>query len=102
MNYNELFSQIKIKKSFLCVGLDTDIQKIPKFLHEDGNEIFTFNREIIDATQEYAVAYKHNRSPRVAGLRLRRGPTSRSAGSDARGLFSRKALYPRTSESRSC
>jgi len=60
MNYNELFSQIKIKKSFLCVGLDTDIQKIPKFLHEDGNEIFTFNREIIDATQEYAVAYKPN------------------------------------------
>ena len=60
MNYNELFSKIKAKKSFLCVGLDTDIQKIPQFLHNTSDPIFTFNKEIIDATQKYAVAYKPN------------------------------------------
>lgn len=63
MNKQELFEQIKKKKSFLCVGLDTDLTKIPKhMLIEDDpeNSIFNFNKAIIDATAEYAVAYKPN------------------------------------------
>lgn len=61
MNKQELFKQIKVKKSFLCVGLDTDIQKIPEFLTEDKNDsIFSFNKAIIDATADYCVAYKPN------------------------------------------
>lgn len=60
MNYTQLFTQIKIKKSFLCVGLDTDIQKIPQFLLTSNDPIFTFNKEIIDATHEYTIAYKPN------------------------------------------
>jgi len=60
MTYSELFNQIKNKKSFLCVGLDTDIQKIPKFLLKTDDPLFEFNKQIIDATQQYAVAYKPN------------------------------------------
>jgi orotidine-5'-phosphate decarboxylase len=56
----ELFEQIKRKQSFLCVGLDTDIQKIPKHLLETEDPIFAFNKAIIDATLPYAVAYKPN------------------------------------------
>lgn len=61
MNKQQLFEQIKIKKSFLCVGLDTDIQKIPEFLTAKGGDgVFGFNQAIIDATADYCVAYKPN------------------------------------------
>ena len=60
MNKAQLFENIKKKESYLCVGLDTDIRKIPKHLHKESDPIFAFNKQIIDATQEYAVAYKPN------------------------------------------
>lgn len=60
MNKEQLFEQIKLKRSFLCVGLDTDILKIPSFLKETSDPIFSFNKEIIDATQDLCVAYKPN------------------------------------------
>jgi orotidine-5'-phosphate decarboxylase len=56
-----LFGNIKRKKSFLCVGLDTDINKIPEHLFDlDEETIFAFNKAIIDATADYCVAYKPN------------------------------------------
>ena len=60
MNKQELVSQIKQKKSYLCVGLDTDIKKIPSFLLKEKDPIFEFNKRIIDTTHKYAVAYKPN------------------------------------------
>tara|TARA_R110002072_G_scaffold266303_1_gene425161 strand:+ start:4212 stop:5030 length:819 start_codon:yes stop_codon:yes gene_type:complete len=60
MNRTELIRQIKLKKSFLCVGLDTDLKKIPPHLLDAEDPIFEFNKAIIDATKEYAVAYKPN------------------------------------------
>lgn len=60
MNYSDLVEQIFAKKSFLCVGLDTDIQKIPQFLMGEEDPIFAFNKGIIDATAEFAVAFKPN------------------------------------------
>ena len=60
MNRQELIEQIKTKKSFLCVGLDTDLKKIPQHLLNDNDAIFTFNKNIIDATAKYCVAYKPN------------------------------------------
>jgi orotidine-5'-phosphate decarboxylase len=60
MNKQQLFQQIQQKQSFLCVGLDTDIQKIPAHLLSSEDPIFEFNKQIIDATIEYAVAYKPN------------------------------------------
>ena len=60
MNRSQLFDQIKKKKSYLCVGLDTDLQKIPKHLLSAADPIFEFNKQIIDATHEYTVAYKPN------------------------------------------
>jgi orotidine-5'-phosphate decarboxylase len=60
MNSNFLFQQIKNKRSFLCVGLDTDIKKIPVHLADTSDPVFAFNKEIIDATAAYAVAYKPN------------------------------------------
>jgi orotidine-5'-phosphate decarboxylase len=60
MNRIELFQQIVKKKSFLCVGLDTDINKIPRFLHDFEYPVFEFNKRIIDATANYAVAFKPN------------------------------------------
>ncbi len=60
MNAEELFRNIKHKKSFLCVGLDTDYKKIPKLLLHKEYPVFEFNRHIIDATHEFAVAYKPN------------------------------------------
>jgi orotidine-5'-phosphate decarboxylase len=60
MTYQELFSQIQQKKSYLCVGLDTDLRKIPAHLHKEDDPIFAFNKAIIDATAEYCVAYKPN------------------------------------------
>lgn len=60
MKRKDLISQIKRKKSFLCIGLDTDINKIPKFLLDLEDPIFEFNKKIIDATNSYCVAYKPN------------------------------------------
>ncbi len=60
MKKEELIRQIKAKKSFLCVGLDTDIQKIPKHLLSEKNPVLAFNKAIIDATQSVAVSYKIN------------------------------------------
>ncbi len=60
MNQQQLFEQIQKKRSFLCVGLDTDIKKIPQHLMETSDPIFSFNKEIIDATAEFTVAYKPN------------------------------------------
>jgi orotidine-5'-phosphate decarboxylase len=56
----QLIQQIKQKKSFLCVGLDTDIDKIPAFLKEYPDPIFEFNKRIIDATHDLCIAYKPN------------------------------------------
>ena len=60
MNREQLIAQIKKKQSFLCVGLDTDINKIPKHLLELEDPILEFNKQIIDATKEFCVAYKPN------------------------------------------
>lgn len=56
MNRKELVNQIFNKKSFLCVGLDTDVRKLPEHLREEDDAIFKFNKAIIDATAPYCVA----------------------------------------------
>ena len=60
MTREQLVSEINKKKSFLCVGLDADITKIPKHLLDNEDPLFAFNKEIIDATHDIAVAYKPN------------------------------------------
>jgi orotidine-5'-phosphate decarboxylase len=60
MNYNQLFEQIKAKKSFLCTGLDSEFEKLPKHLLKYNSPVFEFNKQIIDATAAYSVAYKPN------------------------------------------
>ena len=60
MTKEELINQIKEKKSFLCVGLDADIDKIPQHLLKEEDPIFEFNKQIIDATKDLCVAYKPN------------------------------------------
>ena len=60
MTYEELFGHIKQKQSYLCVGLDTDIKKIPAHLLKEQDPIFEFNKQIIDATADYCVSYKPN------------------------------------------
>ena len=60
MTRAELVAQMRAKHSCLCVGLDTDIQKIPKHLLKEKNPILAFNKAIIDATKDYCVAYKPN------------------------------------------
>jgi orotidine-5'-phosphate decarboxylase len=60
MNYSLLFENIIRKRSFLCVGLDTEIEKIPSFLLQAKDPVFEFNKRIIDATHKYTVAYKPN------------------------------------------
>lgn len=60
MTTEKLFSEIRRKQSFLCIGLDVDIDKIPPFLLKAEDPIFEFNKAIIDATHEFAVAYKPN------------------------------------------
>lgn len=60
MNRSDLFKLIQKKKSFLCVGLDSDINKIPKHLLNSEDPVFEFNKQIIDATLQFAVAYKPN------------------------------------------
>jgi orotidine-5'-phosphate decarboxylase len=60
MTKQQLIQQIQLKKSYLCVGLDTDITKIPKHLQDHPDAIFEFNKQIIDATKDLCVAYKIN------------------------------------------
>ena len=60
MNRQELFDNIRRKQSFLCVGLDTDIKKIPEHLLDGAEPVFNFNKAIIDATADFCVAYKPN------------------------------------------
>ena len=60
MDHSGLFRNIREKRSFLCVGLDPEIEKLPSSLHKSKDPVFEFNRRIIDATHSYAVAYKPN------------------------------------------
>lgn len=60
MTRKELIELIKKKRSFLCVGLDPDMQKLPRHLLKYDDPVFEFNKQIIDATRSYAVAYKPN------------------------------------------
>lgn len=60
MTTSQLAEQIRLKKSFLCIGLDVDLNKIPSHLLKEDDPIFAFNKAIIDATQHLAVAYKPN------------------------------------------
>lgn len=60
MNKQQLFKNIRKKESFLCVGLDTDLKKIPLHLLQEEDPVFAFNKAIIDATAEFCVAYKPN------------------------------------------
>jgi orotidine-5'-phosphate decarboxylase len=60
MKRKEIVDQIKKKQSFLCVGLDTDLEKVPEHLLDYSDPVFEFNKMVIDATAPYAVAYKPN------------------------------------------
>lgn len=60
MTRQEIYEQIQAKKSYLCVGLDTDLNRIPKHLHAYDDPIFEFNKAIIDATHDLCVSYKPN------------------------------------------
>ncbi len=60
MTYNDIVEQVKSKGSFLCIGLDTEYNKLPKHLMSEDDPIFTFNRMIIDATYDLVIAYKPN------------------------------------------
>jgi len=60
MDHSQLFKSIAEKRSFLCVGLDSEIEKIPSFLLKTKDPVFEFNKRIIDSTYKYAVAYKPN------------------------------------------
>src|SRR3954463_8926189 len=60
MTQEQLFQQIISKRSYLCIGLDTDIKKIPSHLLKEKDPLFEFNKQIIDATGKYGVAYKPN------------------------------------------
>lgn len=60
MTRAEIFAQIKKKQSFLCVGLDTDIKRLPPHLLKEEDPVFEFNKRIIDATAQFCVAYKPN------------------------------------------
>ena len=60
MTREELYNNIKKKRSFLCVGLDTDITKIPKHLLKTEDPVFEFNKQIIDATKDFCVSFKPN------------------------------------------
>jgi orotidine-5'-phosphate decarboxylase len=60
MNREQLISNIKKKRSFLCVGLDTDIDRVPAILRNSDDPVFEFNKLIIDATKDHCIAYKPN------------------------------------------
>ena len=58
MNKKDIINQIKIKKSFLCIGLDTDLERIPKHLLQYEDPIFEFNKQIIDSTKDFVLLSK--------------------------------------------
>lgn len=60
MTSQDIFNQIKIKKSFLCVGLDSEFDKIPACLKQTNDPVYAFNKAIVDATAKYTIAYKPN------------------------------------------
>lgn len=60
MNRSELIEQIRLKKNFLCVGLDPDMDKLPKHLLDEEDPIYEFNKKIVDATAPYCVSFKPN------------------------------------------
>jgi orotidine-5'-phosphate decarboxylase len=60
MTRAQLIGQIRLKRSYLCIGLDTDLSKIPKALHSLKDPVFEFNKQIIDSTKEHCIAYKIN------------------------------------------
>lgn len=60
MNREDIFNAIKAKRSFLCVGLDSDPDRIPEFLNSEDDPLFAFNKAIIDATKDLVIAYKPN------------------------------------------
>ena len=60
MTRQQLVEEIRKKQSYLCIGLDSDITKIPRHLLSEPDPVFAFNQQIIDATQEYCVSYKIN------------------------------------------
>ena len=60
MTSQDIFNQVKIKKSFLCVGLDSEFDKIPACLKQTNDPVFAFNKSIVDATAKYTIAYKPN------------------------------------------
>ena len=60
MDYDQIFNEIKNKRSYLCIGLDSDSKKIPKHLLKYDDPIFEFNKIIIDNTKDLVIAYKPN------------------------------------------
>ena len=60
MKLSSLIEQIKFKKSYLCVGIDPDLDKIPEHIRNQKNSIYTFSKSIIDSTAKFAVAFKFN------------------------------------------
>ncbi|HPY68259.1 MAG TPA: orotidine 5'-phosphate decarboxylase, partial [Bacteroidales bacterium] len=60
MNHLQLFERIVKKRSFLCIGLDSEFKKIPAILKNAVDPVLEFNKRIVDATNQYAVAYKPN------------------------------------------
>ena len=60
MNHDNLFKSIISKRSYLCIGLDSELEKVPAFLLATDDPVFEFNKRIIDATHKYTVAYKPN------------------------------------------
>ena len=57
MTSHEIYQQIQKKKSFFCIGLDSDINRIPRYLYDTTDPVFAFNKEIIDATHDLGVAF---------------------------------------------
>ena len=60
MNFTEIVDEIKNKRSYLCIGLDSDLDKIPEHLKDLEDPIFEFNKRVIDATKDLVIAYKPN------------------------------------------
>ena len=88
MTRKEIHQQIVQKNSYLCVGLDTDISRIPKHLLDSDDPVFEFNKQIIDATKDLCVAYK----PNLAFLRSSR-PQRLEVARKNDGLYSFGTFY---------
>jgi orotidine-5'-phosphate decarboxylase len=69
MDHNSLFRAISEKKSFLCIGLDSDLEKLPPSLLKAKDPVLEFNKRIIDSTHSYAVAYKPNTASMSRGVK---------------------------------